>query len=224
MKLGSRTAQQSGFTLLELAVVLAILGLLIGMGADFVGNYLERQRYTAAATKLSAIDQAIIRHVSVTQRLPCPDTGTPLDGIENTGGTNCAAAVGAVPWRTLGLASDAVRDGQGNLFSYAIDVTLAEGNGMGVTDAADLQDTARGLLVEDAEGTVLQNPGPADFPTGAAYVIFATNPDWYGPDDSPPSLSGTTVTLPKSYISALVRRPSVVEVMEKARVGMFAPS
>ncbi len=88
-----------GYSLLELAIGLVVLGLIIVLVWQF--GKLTGQRLTEirAPQTLGFIDQALTGFIAATHRLPCPDsTGT---GVEDcTGG----AAVGRLPVVTLGLA------------------------------------------------------------------------------------------------------------------------
>lgn len=50
----AKTAQQSGFTLIELMVALALLGILIGLAAPSFNSMFERQRASGLAAALAA--------------------------------------------------------------------------------------------------------------------------------------------------------------------------
>lgn len=96
-----------GFTLTELAVVIAIIALLIGGLAMPLSSQrgLEQQRATTQA--LQDIRDALTGFVLIHGRLPCPDTDTdptqPGYGIEESACSTALASEGFLPWRTLGV-------------------------------------------------------------------------------------------------------------------------
>jgi prepilin-type N-terminal cleavage/methylation domain-containing protein len=115
------TFPQRGFTLTEMAVVLAIITLLIGgmilpMSAQQdIRNVSETQKvltdvadalYGFAASKAASDGKPY---------LPCPDTNN--DGAENRTGNTCTSAEGTLPWATLGLGRN---DAWGNTLRYRV--------------------------------------------------------------------------------------------------------
>ena len=76
--------KHTGFSLLEMVIVLAILGVLIaGIVGPLATRFEQKQRQETFA-KLDVIKDAIYGFVITNGRLPCPDTDTtPADGIEN---------------------------------------------------------------------------------------------------------------------------------------------
>ena len=95
--------QQAGFTLIEIAVVLVIIGILVG---SFIGTFADRIETTRrenTSKQLEDIRSAILGFASVHGRLPCPSTTTSA-GLEdpNVGGP-CTLANGFVPGATLGI-------------------------------------------------------------------------------------------------------------------------
>lgn len=117
---------ESGFSLIELAIVLTILGIVISMSIEFVGPYMENQRRKETLAKLDTIEQALVLFAAQNRRLPCPANGAvPVDdanaGIEQrTAATGACTAqqTGVVPWRTLGLPTDTAIDGWSTMFLY----------------------------------------------------------------------------------------------------------
>lgn len=99
-RLFTRTrAYALGFSLLELAIIILILGLLTTLTWRFMAAQVQQK---AAATTYSALersDWALTGFTMAHARLPCPDTDD--DGYENCGGT---AEMGTLPYKTLGLA------------------------------------------------------------------------------------------------------------------------
>lgn len=140
----SRMRRQAGFTLIEMAVVVVIIGILMAAGLKVAGVQRDAASYSATRTKQEAIKQALINYLRNNRRLPCPDSrvgwgndgaafavGSEPDGIENravvTGATtqpdttqNCEARFGVLPWATLGLPRDAALDGFGNFYTYHV--------------------------------------------------------------------------------------------------------
>lgn len=113
------SSKHTGFTLIEVAIVLAIVGTLLAGGLMAFSNQSERQREKEAQRVLSEINEALIGYViaSTTPRLPCPDTDN--NGLENSPcPTGNLTQEGGVPWATLGLAESV--DPWGNRYRYRV--------------------------------------------------------------------------------------------------------
>jgi prepilin-type N-terminal cleavage/methylation domain-containing protein len=92
---------KSGFTLVEIAIVLVIVGLLISAFLTPLAAQLEQSRNAEARRDLLEIKEALLGFAVINGRLPCPDAdgnGTD-DGCVNTNATSTTG--GNVPWITL---------------------------------------------------------------------------------------------------------------------------
>lgn len=122
MLIHARTAihkKQTGFTLVEIAVVLVIVGLLVG---SFIGTFADRidsTRRDNTQKELEEIKQVLMAYAysRTPPYLPCPDTDVPPDGLENRVGANCTAAgaTGVFPWREVGIGNE---DAWGARYGY----------------------------------------------------------------------------------------------------------
>ncbi|MDP3357080.1 MAG: type II secretion system protein [Polaromonas sp.] len=83
-------ARQGGFSLIEIALVLVIVGLALGAGLAALGPQLQQRKYTETQRVLSEANDAIAAFVLVNRRLPCPATAASA-GLESF----CTNAVGA---------------------------------------------------------------------------------------------------------------------------------
>ncbi|MFZ6798670.1 type II secretion system protein [Undibacterium sp. Di24W] len=133
-----------GFSLVEIAIVLLIIGLAFGMIVGVTGSLREGQQRSTVRTQLETIDTALANFVALYKRLPCPadgtiDSGTAGVGLETLwlGPTvpssigNCNPnnqANGVVPWVTLGLSEADATDPWGGRISYRVDPALATGS------------------------------------------------------------------------------------------------
>ena len=123
-----------GFTLLELAVVLFILTLLVGVGTSSITAMRTNLGISSTRAKQHTIRDALITFISRNRRLPCParEELAPGDagyGVESGGGSDDCAATdigggaiqrGIVPWVSLGLSDTDALDGWYNRFSYFV--------------------------------------------------------------------------------------------------------
>jgi len=109
MKLNTSTA--AGFSLVEMAIVLAIIGLLLGSLISPLSSQLERDQRKTSLSALTEISQALTGFALANDRLPCPATPNSA-GIENpSGGGVCTTQHGFVPATTLGLSGHINVDG-----------------------------------------------------------------------------------------------------------------
>lgn len=100
-----------GFTLLEMSIVLAIVGVLLGSLMQPLGSRLEEHKRAITQTQLLGVLEATKGFLSVQRRLPCPA----MPGSNGWELPECAGdlAAGYVPVATLGLQGP--RDAQGLL-------------------------------------------------------------------------------------------------------------
>ncbi|MBF0373393.1 MAG: prepilin-type N-terminal cleavage/methylation domain-containing protein [Alphaproteobacteria bacterium] len=130
--------RQSGFTLIELSIVLVIMGLLLGMGLSSGKEYMAQQKVKTTAQKMEAVQESLALYVARTKRLPCPDTDYDGDEERVDGATQCSNAQtgGTIPWLDLGLPGDAARDAWNNWLVYRVyDVS---GGSMVASNALDM--------------------------------------------------------------------------------------
>lgn len=88
--------KQDGFTLIEIAIVLVILGILAGGGMSLLSVLTERKARNETIAYLKSTKEALISFANISGRLPWADTDN--DGNENTG-----SARGRLPYLTLNL-------------------------------------------------------------------------------------------------------------------------
>jgi prepilin-type N-terminal cleavage/methylation domain-containing protein len=117
---------QTGFSLVELAIAIALIGLLLGGILVPVQSRVEERQVRSAQQALENIREAMLGFAAVNGYLPCPDAtsgGSSNDGTENFSGSFCsningAMVVGNVPWATLGVPETV--DPWGNRYRYAV--------------------------------------------------------------------------------------------------------
>jgi len=139
VKILKKNRKQIGFTLVEMAIVLVIVGLLVAGLVTPLGVQRDIRDYSETRAELSEIREALIGFALSHQAadgnpyLPCPDTDG--DGSENRTGTACTNLSGVLPWGTLGLGQV---DNWNNAYLYRVTALYSNSNaGFVLTTAGD---------------------------------------------------------------------------------------
>lgn len=153
----ARRRAQGGFSLVEIAVVLVIIGLALGTGIAIFQARVEQAQIETTRTRAEAIREALVAHVARTYRMPCPAAPGLVSGAagynvaQGGGAVACTAGSGlvnnvgsappfgvsrgTVPCTTLGLTEETCLDAWGSRFTYfvsnaATTLTVATVSGM----------------------------------------------------------------------------------------------
>ncbi|MBL8642502.1 MAG: prepilin-type N-terminal cleavage/methylation domain-containing protein [Rhodospirillaceae bacterium] len=171
-----------GFTLIEIAIVLVVIGLIVSGGLLAVSPVLQSAKITETRQKMATIESALLGYVIANGCLPCPaarNIGGTITGIANDGSdytTACGSdgtclgatnnASGLVPWVTLGISENDATDGWGRLFSYGADSTLTN-------SSTDVQRTS-GTFPTFTSNIQMNSTGGTNLGyTAIAYVIVS---------------------------------------------------
>ena len=117
--------QQTGFSLVELAVVIVIIGLLATMGLSALNVQQANGAISATKKNQETIKDSLIGYLGKNKHLPCPATDE-LGGSDiaarnsGTSPPNCKTNWGIVPYAELGLPRSVALDGWDNFYSYAV--------------------------------------------------------------------------------------------------------
>lgn len=175
-----------GFSLVEMAVVLVIFGLLIGGLVLPLTGQLDAKRYSETRQGLENIKSALIGFAVLYGRLPCPSTVTdPTDvnyGVEITP-CPALAAEGYLPWKTLGMSeTDAwnnarVDASSAGLWRYRVNSNFSSATTLFTISTAP--NTAENLIVRNTAGnsltTATENPVAVVFSAGKNLVAEGEN-------------------------------------------------
>ena len=136
----SLVRNRQGFTLLEMALVLVIIGILAGGGVSLMKTLTERRSRNETIDYLKQAKAALISFGNINGRLPSADTDG--DGNENSG-----ASAGDLPYQTLKIAP---ADPNKRTVRYALNTNLDANR---TTSCSALRTgLAGGPLVVDADG------------------------------------------------------------------------
>jgi prepilin-type N-terminal cleavage/methylation domain-containing protein len=142
---------RSGYTLIELSVVLVIISLLTAGGLTLGAGMVNQAAHIDTGKILNQINQSLRDYYTVNGRLPCPAardlaiTDTNFGREVNGGSCNSTGAItgtsysndvriGMIPVRALGLSDRAASDG--NRILYAVTRQLTDASVFGASDGA----------------------------------------------------------------------------------------
>jgi prepilin-type N-terminal cleavage/methylation domain-containing protein len=197
--------KKTGFTLLELSVVLTIISLVTVMAITSGIAVISNVKQAATTKKMAAIEDALMAYRTANDRLPCPASLTTQItdinyGLEAGAGTGSSpvsatgvcwgasmlpkanftsgnAAEGGVPVATLGLPNDFMFDGWGNRIRYAVDVTFTAAGTFANTPIAAV---CGALKVCDGQGLATSTSCTKSRSNGALYVLLSHGPNSQG--------------------------------------------
>jgi prepilin-type N-terminal cleavage/methylation domain-containing protein len=113
---------RNGFTLIEMALVLMIAGLLLGGLLAPLSAQMEQRRISETEESLEKIKEALMGYAVMNGQLPCPANPGLASGLGNAGVArpppcNAANSAGVLPWATLGVSET---DAWGNRYTYRV--------------------------------------------------------------------------------------------------------
>ncbi len=112
---------QGGFSLVEMAAVLAIVALLLGGLLPAISAQIEQQRRNETRKYMDEVRDALLGYAIANKRLPCPDTNN--DGTAEAVCTSVASQAGFLPYKDLGVTD---KDAYGNVLVYAVTKAFAD--------------------------------------------------------------------------------------------------
>lgn len=177
-----------GFSLIETAIVVAILAVLGVGGLSFYSTQMKKEHVDVTKSRLNDITAAMARYKVQTGHLPCPaplnalpgsatfgksDTNdcssvAPQAGTTRVAGTGGFVRIGAVPVAALGLAVEDSVDRWGNRFVYAVSEKIAD-----TTFPYDENDGAITLM---GDGATVLGPTPNKTP----FIVLSLGKDGAG--------------------------------------------
>lgn len=179
----------SGFTLVELSIVIVIIGLLMTAYLDATRLWLENRRRDVTMEHISLVHDALTHYYARNGGYPCPaaPVSSPDDAKLDCTALDPAAIrqaeahgiafihskagrkiiEGAVPYRQLDIPRESTLDGWGNLFTYAVTASLTSHNTFNANDG--------GIDIVDEHEKSLIDP-----PASALWALVSHGPDGSG--------------------------------------------
>lgn len=155
---------KKGFSLLEIAIVITIIGVSLGAGITVFNEYSRLSKIKQTQLRIQEIMEAIDHYADEFNSLPCPadstvSFGDPAYGVSTfttacdsetlNGGGSSSLLMGAVPTSTLNIYPSMAIDAWGRRMTYVIRENIADTNGL---DAADID-----IDLRDFSGTTSYN-------------------------------------------------------------------
>lgn len=186
--------RDAGFSLVEMAVVLVILGLVISSLLLPISTQREVQKINATRTNMSLIAEALYGFVILNGRLPCPSTEADPSNVnygrEDASCSSSYVSDGFLPWKTLGVPetdewgarrTDAASPWHG-YWRYRIDRNFTTSVSFNNNILSISPAYGDSLSVIDADGnaltTVTERPLAIVYSTGANLVENGENADF----------------------------------------------
>ncbi|MBI4809526.1 MAG: type II secretion system protein [Nitrosomonadales bacterium] len=145
-----------GFSLVEMAIVMAIVGLLMAGLLPMISGQIEQQHRSETRKAMEEIRNALVGFATsqTPPRLPCPATPSLATGTVGAGVENCAISTGVLPWVTLGTSET---DAWQRRFTYSVasSVTGTFGTSFTLTSVGNLN------VLSVAAGTAVASGVPA---------------------------------------------------------------
>lgn len=156
-----------GFTLVEMAVVLAIVGLMLGGLLIPISAQMDQKNYSKTQQDMNDIREALIGYSASHGYLPCPAVSA-SNGSEDRNANTCTGSkrVGFLPWAELGVPK---LDSWGHLYLYSVTLAYADSTTkINLSSTGDIT-----IKTRDSSGSLANMSNAGVIP--AAVVSFGKN-------------------------------------------------
>lgn len=106
-----------GFSLIEMAVVIAIIGILMTFGIRLATSFQNKGAFSATAERQKQIKDVLTAYLARTGELPCPADPAAMTGVADCDPTKNP---GLIPFQTLGIPKSSALDGWDRYFTYVV--------------------------------------------------------------------------------------------------------
>lgn len=173
-----RDNRSNGFTLIEMSIVMAIMGLVLAGATSLMSGRAAAERKKLTETRLDTALEALTAYYVVNNRLPCPADGSLTNADANygrsqpeTSGACDTVAVtmteAVIPWRTLGLREPESFDAWDRRARYWVSNNLTSA---GSALSGD-------LVLRDGDAG---NPLSSELANNAAFVLLSSGENGLG--------------------------------------------
>ncbi len=199
-----------GFTLIELAIVLVIIGLLIGVGVSLLPGLLTQQKYMENKQIMNNAYNAIIGYIQINGKLP-------LASNSPTSGSSGNSNIGYLPYSVLGAPN---KDAYSNPFYYAVDKHLTQTASL-AQFCSEIQTLSQSSNLSFANGDIFYYSDTSQTQkTPAAFILISTGAN--GKLDAPNSnLSTTGISASPNWPTSQTYDDQVIAVSLNEAYGMF---
>ena len=151
-----------GFTLVEMAIVLVIIGLVITGLLGPLGAQIEQKQNEETRVVLEEAKEALMGYAVANKYLPCPDTSLVPNGTEgNRVANKCAVLEGVLPWQALGVRG---LDAWGRYIRYRVSAEFSNNASFfGISTAGDIQVKSDTGILTNSAVAILISHGPNGF-------------------------------------------------------------
>lgn len=239
-----RSTAARGFSLVELAVVLAIVALLVGGAMATLSSQVEQRNQEETRRRLDAALDALMGYAIVHGRLPCPATAAAAAGDESpAGGGTCTTNFnGFLPARTIGLQQTDTQgyalDAWNNRIRYAVASAITGCTGTSTlphfTSQVNLKNNGVSCLPNDlvvcgssvgVSASSCNTAPSVTSPNTVAFIVFSTGKNGaitsaYGADEAA-NLNGDAVFVSRAPSGADATAGSYDDVVLWVPVGVL---
>jgi prepilin-type N-terminal cleavage/methylation domain-containing protein len=161
----------SGFTLVEMAIVLFIVALLLGGLMPTIASQVEQRQTNETRKQLDEIKEALIGYAIAKGNFPCPAISA-SDGAENRNVSGaCNQRQGYIPWSELGVAK---LDAWGRIIRYSATPLYTNTNPLTKFKLGDARDIT--ISTRNAADALVNLSNSIDIPV----VILSHGKNGYG--------------------------------------------
>lgn len=196
---------EAGFTLVELAIVLAVLALLLGGLLVPLSMQIEQQKIRETQKAMEEIKEALVGYAIANRYLPCPAVSATngTEGARDATSHQCNPRVGFIPWGALGVSK---LDGWGRVFRYSVTPVYTDNTSLfSLASARDIT-----IKTRDAVGTLVNLSSASDLP---AVVVSHGKNGYLGTTDAGGVVPNDSANNPDEVTNASSANTFVARVM-----------